>query len=252
MIMRHSLIKTLLKSLKGSDWGMLTDFVSPVFFEVVPAFAVAEVFGKIVAGYGDKTKFARIKEDVSERIGRPLDLRLAESVHRSSSQSLSNDARKERGRKVLELYFAQLMVCDTAILDLRSSAFGDNLDWCPAALSYHWQPDFRRAIADMYRGFYHGDDAVFSGALKALDLTHASAIFREHFGKGGQEAVVFDLSSFKSSFHAIFLSCKENRSRLHPDFFALGIYLVCLYEHLEELGIPLDVRSAFMSVDGLL
>ncbi len=246
------MIKTLFKSLKGTDWGMLTDFVSPVFFEVVPAFGVAEVFAKIAAGYGDKAKFAGIKDQVSGKIGSSLGLRLTESVHQSPIQSLSIDARRERGRKVLQVYFAQLLVCDTAILDLRSPAFGDNLDWCPAALSYNWKPEFKRAVADMYRGFYRGDDALFSGALQALDLRHAAAIFREHFGKDEQQSVVFDLAGFKNSFHAIFLSCKENRTRLHPDFFALGIYLVCLYEHLGELGVPLDVRSAFMSADGVV
>jgi hypothetical protein len=33
--------------------------------------------------------------------------------------------------------------------------------------------------------------------------------------------------------------------RLHPDFVALGVYLAALYEHLEELDVPLDVRGAF-------
>ena len=98
----------------------------------------------------------------------------------------------------------------------------------------------------MYRGFYEGNTSQFKRGLSSLNLSHAEEIFRGHFGAGDQKSVTFKLSEFKKSFHSIFVSCKSNKTKLHPDFFALGVYLVCLYENLEDLNVPLDVRKAFL------
>lgn len=240
------MLNILLKNLKGTDWEMLTDFVSPVFFEVVPTLGMASAFAQIAKDFTNKTEFERVKEAVSGKIGTPLSVSMAKGKSEKPITELSIEERQVRGEKILEIYFAQILACDTSILDLRSSAFLDDKKWNPAAIYYHWKPSFRQAIAMMYRGFYLADDDAFSQGLKDLNLLHAADKFKEHFGHGSQEAVLFRLSEFKKSFHAIFVSCKEHKSKLHPDFFALGVYLVCLYEHLEALNVPLNVRSSFM------
>ena len=244
------MIDILLKNLKGTDWEMLTDFVSPVFFDVVPTFGMASAFASIAKDYADKTKFERVREQVAKSLEDPLKIAIAKTRGEDLLASLSHDKKIERGEKVLEVYFRQLLTCETGILDLRSSSFSGTATWHPNSIYYRWKPDFRSAIAGMYRGFYLGDDAAFNQGLRELNLLHAADKFRAHFGSGSQEAVTFKLSEFKKSFHAIFVSCKENRAKLHPDFFALGVYLVCLYEHLEALGVPLNVRASFIKAQG--
>lgn len=56
----------------------------------------------------------------------------------------------------------------------------------------------------------------------------------------------FKLKDFRDSFHEIFLSCKNARTTLHPNFFALGLLLSSLYENLESLGVAFNVREIFL------
>jgi hypothetical protein len=153
-----------------------------------------------------------------------------------------------QGRAVLELYFRQIFDQPVAVLDLRTAAFdfsSGKVRWNPKPLFFEWSPEFISGVRDMYAGFYMNDQARYMEGLRALDLAHADDIFKRHFGEGDQSRVEFSLAHFKKSFQAIFESCKKHKTRLHPDFFALGAYLLCLYENLESLNVPLDVRSAF-------
>jgi hypothetical protein len=248
------MLKTLLNSLKGTDWHMLTDFVSPVFFEVVPTLGMASVFANIAKDYANKTQFEIIRGDVRERVANRLNVKLESQAHLAKDQAksqLTDDDKRRLGEKVLEMYFAQIFHCDTSILDLRSGAFISQGLWAPNSIFYRWNPSFKAAIKKMYSGFYHDDNVLFLDGLRALDLEHAAGIFKTHFGSGNQDAVKFDLSEFKKSFHSIFLSCKTHKTKLHPDFFALGVYLVCLYENLQTIGLPLNVRAAFLKAEGL-
>ncbi len=248
------MLKTLLNSLKGTDWEMLTDFVSPVFFDVVPTLGMANVFGKIAKDYANKPLFRNVSEEIQSKIGDPLAVKLAPGEKANNKgwiQELSSDDKKNFGEKVLQLYFAQLFSCDVNILDLRAQSFSSISTWSPNSIYYRWNPEFKDAVSLMYKGFYLDDNEAFKTGLRQMNLEHAADIFRSHFGSGDQDAVVFKLSEFKKSFHAIFVSCKENRAKLHPDFFALGVYLVCLYDNLEALGVPLNVRRAFSAAQGL-
>ena len=55
------MIDYLFKNLKGTDWELLTDFVSPVFFEVVPTLGMAKVFGSILKDYSSANEFTLAK-----------------------------------------------------------------------------------------------------------------------------------------------------------------------------------------------
>ncbi len=237
---------------------MLADFVSPVFFEVVPTIAMAGVFARIGRDFANQSQFKQVVGAISDQLSASLSLTMMAPADAASGEfprvarNFSTKADKTKfGEMVLQLYFAQIFRCDTNILDLRSSAFKHESIWCPAAIYYRWSDDFREGIRKMYWGFYHDDQTVFLSGLSILKLEYAADIFRSHFGVGMQSAVTFRLAEFKKSFHAIFLRCKEHKTKLHPDFFALGVYLVCLYENLESLGVPLNVRDAFLRAEVL-
>ena len=249
------MIETLFKSLRGTDWEMLSDFVSPVFFEIVPTFGMASVFASIVKDYANKSQFARVKVEVNSALNAEAfclqsTIKIVDHLESPSKDiaALSDVEKKQHGELILQLYFAQLFHCSSTILDLRAAAFGEESTWAPKPLYYNWSKNFRDGSCAIYKGFYQNNQSEFESGLKRLNLAHASDIFKSHFGEGGQDSVTFTLAHFKKSFHGIFVSCKEHRAKLHPEFFALGVYLVCLYEHLEALGVPLDVRSAFNKV----
>lgn len=228
------MIQTLFKSLRGTDWELLTGFVSPAFFDVVPTLGMARVFGKLVKDYANPAEFEKALKKARKTVPR---LSAAEC-----------DDPMARGRAVLELYFRQIFDFDAAVLDVRASAFEfkpGKVTWSPKPIYYEWDAKFLAALRQLYGGFYRDDEVEFRAGLAALDLEHAKDAFKAHFGSGDQSAVTFSLAAFKKSFQAIFESCKKNKTRLHPDFFALGAYLLCLYEHLEALEVPLDVRGAF-------
>jgi hypothetical protein len=246
------MIDYLFKNLKGTDWELLTDFVSPVFFEVVPTLGMAKVFGSILKDYSSAKEFKNVKTAaaktlearVNTRTGKPLQLvdKLSAKTH---IHNLSLEDRQEYGSMVLKIYFSQLFADQKTILDLRSSAFNGMMEWAPKPVFYGWSPEFKEGLQKLYSGFYQGNDLLFKAGLEKLNLSHAESVIHGHFGQGNQDAVTFSLDHFKQSLHAVFMSCKNNKTRLHPDFFGLGVYLLCLYENLEGLNCPLDVRLAF-------
>jgi hypothetical protein len=246
------MIDYLFKNLKGTDWEMLTDFVSPVFFEVVPTLGMAKVFGSILKDYSSSKEFTNVKAGAAITLASQVQSPVAGPLHLVSKLSgqthvrnLSLEDRQEFGSMVLKIYFSQLFADHKTILDLRSSAFNGMSEWAPKPVFYGWTTEFKEGLQKLYSGFYQGDQELFKSGLKKLNLTHAESVIQGHFGQGSQDAVTFSLTHFKQSLHAVFLSCKNNKTRLHPDFFGLGVYLLCLYENLEGLNCPLDVRSAF-------
>lgn len=248
------MLKTLFKSLQGTDWETLTDFVSPAFFDVVSPLGMAGTIAGLIKDYTNKPRHLEAIASANAKIAKPLHLTISAPDSTTESRKLSELSTEEKlelGERVLEVYFAQIFHCDTTLLDLRSTAFASAQHWLPRPLFYRWDKQFRIAIQDMYRGFYQNDTPQYTRGLKCLNLEHAADIFRSHFGAGSQECVSFRLSEFKKSFHAIFMSCKAQKTKLHPDFFALGIYLVCLYEHLELLELPFNVRRSFQKANDL-
>ncbi|MCX5739330.1 MAG: hypothetical protein NTZ61_12700 [Proteobacteria bacterium] len=242
----------ILRMLRSTEWGQLLDFVSPSFFEVLSARGLAGAARDLIASSRDDAGMRTAAGAIADRIGaRSIPIRLdLERVRDGSvaAKRSSRDARIARGQLVLRLYFEQLLGADASLLDLRGARFtarGDSLVWSPARGFVRWDPAFLDAIRRMYRGFYADDDAAFRTALAALHLDAAADLFLDHFGAGEQTAVRFEMARFTKSFHAVFVRCRERGVRLHPNFVPLGVYLAALYEHLEGLDVPLDVRAAF-------
>jgi len=245
----------IMRLLRSTGWGQLLDFVSPSFFEVMPARALAGQARSLLASRRDTEGMAREARALSRFLGRRgMDLRVRAREQEIGDVEPPDDeeARQERGQTVLRLYFEQILRRDVALLDVRCGAFvreEGGLVFAPSPGFARWDPEFARAIRQVYRGFYRDEEATFEQGLEALGLAPARDLFIRHFGDGDQSAVRFEIPNFTKSFHDVFVRCREHGTRLHADFVPLGIHLAALYEHLETLGRPFDVRAAFAAAD---
>jgi hypothetical protein len=106
------------------------------------------------------------------------------------------------------------------------------------------------AVRALYQGHYQGQDALFKSGLAALGLAPAEAVLRDHFGAGDQTAVAFGLPQLQASFAKVFDRCADAGSRVHPEFTALGVALLGLYESLEHCGGLHDVLAAYQRAAG--
>ncbi|RYZ56665.1 MAG: hypothetical protein EOP07_12005 [Proteobacteria bacterium] len=243
------MIGSFLRGIQGNEWSHFMDYLSPVFFEVVPALDIARQTTQLGKTY------AKLKHPEEEAIVRSLinDMRLPVNfrMDKASSEMLTSLSKQGKGRILLSLYFGQLMHNPLAWIDLRSSTFewlSKECNWKPGAWIVRWDETFLNAMRKVYRGYYLADDALYLEGLAELQLEHSADLFRKQFGDGSQKAVQFKMKDFRDSFHQIFLSCKRNKTSLHPNFFAFGLFLSSLYEHLESLGESFNVREIFVEV----
>lgn len=230
---------------QGTTFSQFTDFVSPTFFQVMPARQMFMQGRALVSSYRDASAFADAmglrrealaKTTLPITIGAPVvDGKLAAAADK-----------KAMGELVVALYFHQLFTPQPTLLDLSARRFSQRngqLVWSPGAGHVHWDETFRAAMCNVYRVFYSGGD--LAAALAPLGLSSAADLFAKHFGGGDQSAVTFSVDAFVKSFHEIFVHCREHGIALHPNFLPLGLYLATMYDTLEKLGVALDVRSAF-------
>ncbi|RZA24070.1 MAG: hypothetical protein EOP10_10965 [Proteobacteria bacterium] len=241
------MIGNFLRGMQNNEWSHFMDYLSPVFFEVVPTLDIAKQTTQL-----GKT-FAKLKHEGEELAVRQLikTLRLPVNFRepRTSSEMLTSLSKQEKGRIALSLYFAQIMNLPFAWLDLRSGTFeylSRECNWTPGAWIMRWDEKFISALRKIYKGHFTSDDSLYFEGLKELELDHAADAFRAHFGNLSKPTL-FRLKDFRDSFHEIFLSCKESRTTLHPNFFALGLLLSSLYENLESLGVTIDVKKVFLA-----
>ncbi len=238
------------KILRGSDWKELGSYLSPAFFETVSPFGIAARIGEMTRSYVSRKGFDQAcaaTESLIKDAGLPIVLQ-REEPPRGDKILPSTVSAQKRGDAVLELYFRQLLTLDSALLDLRHARFrenGDQLEWRPSALLVRWEPVFLARIRAMYDGFYLSRGAQFDETLADLGLASGRDVLLTHFGDS-QDAVRFRLSEFRATFHQLFTSAKAAKARIPSEFFAFGAGLVCLYEHLEQLDLPFDVRSAYL------
>jgi hypothetical protein len=241
----------LLRSLRGTEWSQLADYVSPSFFEVLRAGQILSQVKELVGNARDRAGFESAAGRSAEALsGRGIPVSIQPDWPGGAEPLAPEDApaRRELGQRVLETYFGQLAGASSALLDLRAARFTGSVDepvWSPQPFWIEWDPGFLSGIRDVYAGFYGDDEERFQAGLSSLDLTPAGEVFREHFGTGDQRAVRFEARHFHATFHEAFVRCREAGVTLHRNFLALGIYLACLYDHLESLGQAFDVRDAY-------
>jgi hypothetical protein len=237
------------KILGSGQLGKLAGFVSPAFFDVMPARALWAKARHLFTQSRDREAF---RHAVASRNAQ-LEARLPHIqliADTPPARSALATPPGERAAEIAELFFHQLFHGDTTLLDLRAAAFvsgasGEGrLIWHPASWLARWSADFIGPLRELYRGFYTRDDVMFQRGLKALSLEHSADLFRKQFG-GDQQQMLFKTADFIAIFHQVFVRCKQAGTALHPDFLPLGIYLAALYDHLEELAVPVNVARAF-------
>lgn len=241
------------RAARGTSWAQFVDYASPALYEVMPISALFRQGKEFVANGVDGERFRRIQREIGAVLdSRELGIELGEapSGDRSAAlSSLSEPARRASGQGILELYFNQIFASEHTILDLRASSFSvvdsGRLLWHPRSFYVEWQSEFLHGLRDLYAGFYLDDPSRFERGLGTLDLEHAGDLMLSHLGGEDQRKVRFQIGAFQSSFHEMFLRCRDRGVSLHRNFIALGIYLVCLYEVLESLDLEFDVRDAF-------
>ena len=238
--------------LRKAEWGELRDLLAPSFFRVVPARVLLGTGKRLYGASRDKTGFAAAcAERQASLAAAGLPVVLESGPGAGSLEGLDEAARRARGELVLALYFHELLTDGPWIFDFRSEAFTSvdaALRWTPKPWWTPLDPAFRRDLGKVYRGFYGENDALFREGLAALNLSVAEDEFRAQFGAGDQRSVQFSVRAFQESFTAVFRRCREHDVALAPDFLVLGLGLALLYDHLERLQVPLDVRGAYQRV----
>lgn len=247
----------------GMDLWQFRDMVSPVFFSLFPPRVLLREARRLFTNYRDPEGFANARRatgstlqraGVSVTVAQPPGCLLASSA--PHAVALSPQLRKDRGQAVLQLYFAQLWMAPTpALLDLSLHAFksdssGTAMQWDPQPLYAEWRPEFRTAIHDLYRGFYRDDQIAFARGTRVLGMTSARQALLEHFSQRNQ--VAFSVRQFHDAFHEVFTCCAQGeRNPLPPEFLTFGVCLATLHQHLEQLGVELDVRQAYERIEQL-
>jgi len=237
---------------KGTDWAKITEYLSPVFFQIVPPLAMAKKLKEFATGYASANRFKSTCVKIDRALVQSdLGLRIYGNDNIPSADSgLKAGSGRSHGDVLLRLFFWQLFTLDEAILDLRSTAFplkDDFNNWQPSPLMVTWDPAFIASIRRLYEGFYTSNDVLMDQALAELGITAGKSVLLQHFGVG-QDSHQFSLRAFRATFHELFVTCKHARAKLPADFLAFGGLLACLYEHLETLGGTYDVRAAFFDV----
>ena len=233
------------KILGSGQLGKLAGFVSPTFFEVMPAKVLWRSARALLTRSRDDAAFRRAVSDRRQQLAAQLPtVSLPQQTAGLPRAAIDPD---QRAAMVVELYFHQLFHGTSSLLDIRACAFtpnGHELQWQPAPWIAEWAPEFIAALRHVYLGFYTHDEAQFQLGLRALALAHSADLFRQQFG-GEQRELRFRTADFVRTFHAVFQRCKQHGTTLHGDFLPLGIYLAALYDHLQELAVAVDVAAAF-------
>lgn len=237
----------LVRAVKNTEWRQLLDFVSPSLFDVMP-FRALLAQGRELGANATGASIDPVREALGKRLAEAgIGVRIEPNRRLPEPPP---ELRLALGTRALEVFFAQLLRCDAAILDFRHACWTQETAdavpvWAPRPLWLRWDPPFLDGVRDLYRGFYRDDDAVYARGVAALGLRDAGDLLRRHFGAGDQRAVRFDGAVFQTTFHDVFVRCRDQGVSLHRNFLALGVTLATLYDLLEGLGEAYDVRAAF-------
>lgn len=230
------------KLLKNADLRQLSSFVSPAFFDVLPAHKIW-IRGRSVLISKSSDDY---RQAVASRARSLAALPLA--VILPGQPGAGDDLGSDQGAhaaRVVSLFFAQIYSDTPTLLDLRRDSARDQqgqLTWDPAPWVSRWSPDFLRGLRGLYDGFYTPDEALLRQSLRALGIDLAEDLFRKHFGTH-PERQRFAVKDFVNTFHQVFVRCRDAKRELHEDFLPLGVYLATLYDHLDGLDVEVDVPA---------
>ncbi len=245
------MLKTLLHSMKSGDWAKALDFLSPSFFEVVPTLGMTRLMGQLSRNYLNRSLTATTRQQWAT-LAPLLDpsLSMTGTTKPSPGDAWSVRDPHSQGQALLKLYFAAVISPTAFFLDLRSEQFhvgAMSIEWQPKPWIHSWSADFQKAMQSIYQGFYEDRSDLFRQGLSELNLQHAEQLFLQIFGDVRDQAVLFRLDQFQTSFHQVFVSCRNNKTQIHPEFLPLGLLLFGLYEHAQRLGVPLHAKLAWQT-----
>lgn len=245
-------------AVKGTSWSHLMDYLSPAFFDVMPARELMTQARELMSNRSDASRFSETRARVGDALSaQGIEVHFAdkhESTGKTGLSSLDEGRAREIGHRILEIYFGQLFQSERAILDLRAQSLAlsepGRLHWHPSALYIEWEPRFLEAVRDLYVGFYLDDEGRFDRALLALDMGDSADVLISLLGRDDPRNARFESAAFRANFHEMFVSYRDRGTALHRNFLALGVYLICLYDALECLGGRFDVRAAIERARG--
>lgn len=232
------------KLLKSADLRQLSSFVSPAFFDVLPARKIWSRGRSLMISKSSSEYRDAVRARASSLSALPLAVALPGQP--GSSDSLGGD-QLAHATRLVTLYFEQLYSDSPTLLDLRADSARDRdgqLAWDPAPWVCKWSPEFQEPLRGLYQGFYEPNDALLKESMKALRIDLAEDLFRKHFGSH-PEKQRFVMKDFVNTFHQVFVRCKDAKRELHEDFLALGVYLATLYDHLDGIAVEVDVPACY-------
>jgi len=259
----------IIEKLLPKSFAPLLQLVGPSFFEVVPWQELSRNGRQLLQHFGGGNRDQRmLMEEKLEALlcEANIDLKVRSSdseisPNKWSSNQQTSIEKQRMGELVLQLYFLQLKNDRGLFLDLRPTRFDleqSGFIFKTSTVWIHLNEDFRRALVDLYTGFYSEDNHRFKAGLAGAGLiqeqmtseqkAEMTKIFLLHFGEGDQARVKFQTKDFINSFESIFKFMLKHKLKIPGEFLYLGIYLAGLYSNLEKLDIELNVRGAFEKV----
>lgn len=251
--------------LAGSEWSHLLDLLTPALFDVISAKQLSVRAAELAKHWFDHAGALELIERLdgdAVRVGLPVRV-LPAPIRRSivpfhvHAGGTTGEPRSSDGHRLLQYFFFQIYVSDTIFLDLRASRFfasahDDYVVFRPLPLWSHWKADFVEGIRQLYDGFYGTDPSLYEQAVKDLGIVAAKDVFERAFGGPKKHACSYQVADFRSTFHEVFVRCRDAKVAFHPDFVTLGIALATLYDNLETLGGTYDVGGQYERVKALL
>lgn len=232
----------------------LLRFVPSIIFELIDWKVLAREFPILARRIVDKEGRTQLIEDLILY----LPPQYLITKHGEELTKTPPYSKKLMGDHLIQLFFRTIFHSPTLFIDFRSTHFSyaeEKLLWCPSGPWYQFSPDFHQGLKDIYAGFYLGNEKTFKAGLLRTGLMNEAwpledkekiqQLFKDHFGPVLVQEVKFSIEEFHRTFFLVFEFLSKKKVRLVPDFFALGVMLVTLYMHLEELNEVHDVLKQF-------
>lgn len=246
----------ILKKMLPGVLKELVKHVPTVLFKVVDWNELVSELPKISRRVLQKEDYERMFQHQQSFL-RPFQIKLTPEAMKGNSHQVT----KWSGERLLELYFAQLFSPEGLFIDLRSIHFHCDrpwLCWHPTGLWTKFSDEFRQGLLEVYEGFYLEDEDKYHSGLRSIgmlndkwsdqDKKRLSDLFKAQFGSALTSEMNFDLDHFRSAILRMSEFMLKKEVNISKDFLYLGIYLVTLYDHLEEGHLKYPVKDIYLKV----
>jgi predicted unusual protein kinase regulating ubiquinone biosynthesis (AarF/ABC1/UbiB family) len=241
----------------------LTKFISPSALEVADLTGIGGLISSLSFRLLTSSGVSKVQKSLESEV---QDIEIVKKLPYTLEEQLLNDELDDKQKQhvadsLINLYFLQLTNPEGLFLDLRPKNLWFNtnanvLAFRPNSAWLKFKPGFAEGLAQLYTGFYKGDEGLFETGLRVLNLVpkhetelnfqEIKDLFKNHFGKD-LTATTFSLATFYESFHQIFEFFKREKITLSADFVVLGMQLTTLYVALEQLDRAINVQKLYLA-----